>query len=420
MSNKPLPLEPDEGSIFEKPRENRARYSKRDEKRQECRWRPAYLQRRVLIVFIIVFCAVIAALEVLNHVSQVNFGIASSVNSRHYSRTYGPTAILTVVAAVWSRLEFQAKQNAPWQAMQQGPTDASQSVLLDYISAMQPVALSKAFKNRHIVVFSAISCSVLIRLAIIFSTDLFALREVQVQRNGVEVQLLDTFIAGEINSVTIDNPFDVLNEVLFNASYPDGTTKDVTFQRFSASNVSSDTILSVQVKALEINLTCESAELHLEPAQFRHPGSVTIEVDNFQRVTIVSPSCTNSNITIDDSMIVGPHYLAQFRTAQCDGTTGDDWNRIVIIAAQIQEARNQTPPPGNPRFFTKNITVDRSVQMICKLDHFLIDLNITRNASESSSNVQVARIGSKESCFDLWHCFNVVKWPISYAVSRWD
>lgn len=163
-------------------------------KDQKYGWRLGYLQQRVLIALIVVFCAVIAAVEVLNHISQVNYGIASSVNSRHYAWTYDPTAIITVVAALWARVEFQAKQYAPWQEMQQGPSEATQSVLLDYISPMQPIALFKAFKYRNLVVFSAISCSLLLSLAIVLSTGLFALQEVQIQRNGVEIQLLDTLV----------------------------------------------------------------------------------------------------------------------------------------------------------------------------------------------------------------------------------
>jgi putative Ca2+/H+ antiporter (TMEM165/GDT1 family) len=189
----------------------RQKNSEKEKEDQKYGWRPGYLQRRVLIAFIVVFCAVIAALEVLNYISQVNYRIASSVNSRHYAWTYGPTAILTVIAALWSRVEFQAKQYAPWQAMQEGPTEASQSVLLDYLSPMQPVALFKAFRNRNLVVFSSISCSLFLSLALVLSTGLFALREDQIQRNGVEIQLLDTFLSGDIWTLTEGDQSDIFN-----------------------------------------------------------------------------------------------------------------------------------------------------------------------------------------------------------------
>ncbi|KAB8245342.1 hypothetical protein F9C07_2101901 [Aspergillus flavus] len=71
---------------------------------QSSGWRPFYLRRRILLIFVIAFFGIIAALEVLNHISQVNYGIASAVEGRHYMWTYGPTAILTVIAAFWSRV----------------------------------------------------------------------------------------------------------------------------------------------------------------------------------------------------------------------------------------------------------------------------------------------------------------------------
>ncbi|KGO75330.1 Protein of unknown function DUF3433 [Penicillium italicum] len=72
-------------------------------------WQPSYLRRRVLIMFVMTFCGVIAALEAFNHVSRVHDGIASSVETRHYLWTYGPTAIFTLVATFWSRVEFRSE-----------------------------------------------------------------------------------------------------------------------------------------------------------------------------------------------------------------------------------------------------------------------------------------------------------------------
>lgn len=144
----------------------------------------------------------------------------------------------------------------------------------------------------------------LLRLAIIFSTGLFALREGQVQQNGVEIELLDTFIWGDITPAKQGNPFDVLDKILVtNRSYPDGMTRDIAFQRFSASNMSLDAVLSAPVKALMTELTCDSAKLQLQPEQHRRTGSMTTQLDNYQLVTIVSPSCKFANLSIDDSMI---------------------------------------------------------------------------------------------------------------------
>ncbi|KAJ5520154.1 hypothetical protein N7463_000607 [Penicillium fimorum] len=147
-------------------------------------WQPSYLRRRVLILFAVTFCGVLAALEALHHVSQAHDGIASSVKSRHYLWTYGTTAIFTVIATFWSRVEFQVKQRAPWKSMAENPGEASESMLLDYISEMQLASIVKAMGNKHFDMASGVTCSMFLRLLVIFSTGLFSLQMDQVHRSS--------------------------------------------------------------------------------------------------------------------------------------------------------------------------------------------------------------------------------------------
>ncbi|CAG7989560.1 unnamed protein product [Penicillium nalgiovense] len=147
-------------------------------------WQPSYLRRRVLIVFATTFCGVIAALEALNHVSQVHDGIVSSDESRYYLWTYGPPAIFTIIATLWSRVEFQVKQRAPWKSMTEKSGAARESILLDYVSEMQVASMAKAIRNRHFDVAAGISCSMLLRLLVIFSTALFSLNRAQIHQSS--------------------------------------------------------------------------------------------------------------------------------------------------------------------------------------------------------------------------------------------
>ncbi|CAG8899015.1 unnamed protein product [Penicillium egyptiacum] len=153
-------------------------------------WQPSYLQRRVLIIFAVLFCGVIAALEALNHVSEVHYAIASSYESRHYLWTYVPTTIFTIIATFWSRVEFQVKQRAPWKSMAEKPAEAGESILLDYVSGMQPASLAKAIKNKHFDVAAAVACSMLLRLSVIFSTGLFSLQTGHVRQKSVSITIV--------------------------------------------------------------------------------------------------------------------------------------------------------------------------------------------------------------------------------------
>jgi hypothetical protein len=76
-------------------------------------WRPFYLRRVVLLSLIIVFILIIVAIESLLAVSNRDNGIATSTTTKHYLWTYGPTAFLTVVAALWARTEYQSQLVGP-------------------------------------------------------------------------------------------------------------------------------------------------------------------------------------------------------------------------------------------------------------------------------------------------------------------
>lgn len=55
-------------------------------------WRPVALRRTSLAAFVVVFCSMLAALEIIKQYSDHHQGLASTVQGRHYLWTYGPTA----------------------------------------------------------------------------------------------------------------------------------------------------------------------------------------------------------------------------------------------------------------------------------------------------------------------------------------
>ncbi|KAF9889990.1 hypothetical protein FE257_006670 [Aspergillus nanangensis] len=356
-------------------------------------WRPAYLQRRTLFGFLVLFCGGIVVLEILYHVSQANHGIASSTASRHYAWTYGPTAVVTLITALWTRVEFQAKQNAPWQAMQEKPTEASQSLLLDYISVLLPVALFKALKNRHLIVAATITCTLLLRLVIIVSTGLFALQEIPVRKDNIEVRLDSTFSGDDVDFISGNsNPFDIVNSVLFkNGTYPDGTTQDLVFQMFSAPNIPSNAILTVPVTGMAARLECEPASLTVNEWEIR---TIERERHDAGSVNITSPSCNLANMGFD--MVNNDvRYEAFYRSQHCEGTSGPEGMRIVVVALDLELTQN--PSSSDEWDFEGTVSVRRSAQLICKPTYSLFDLHATWNASEPFSTVRLDRLQSNNS-----------------------
>jgi hypothetical protein len=101
------------------------------------------------------------------------------------------------VAAFWSRLEYQARQSAPWSAMIKGSSKASNSVLLDYVSPWMPTALLAAIKNNHYVVSFGIVGSLIFKLIIIFSAGLMSLTRLDLLRNKTNITTSDEFVGNK-------------------------------------------------------------------------------------------------------------------------------------------------------------------------------------------------------------------------------
>lgn len=384
---------------------------------QPAQWQPTYLRRIVLCLFIAAFCGIIIALEVLSHVSQSRSGLASSEESRHYSWTYAPAAIIIFITALWTRVEFQAKQSAPWRSMNDEAENANRSVLLDYISDMQPVAIWKALKNKDLIVTAGISCTLLLRLAIIFSTSLFTLKETNVVRNNVSIQLNDYFTADDatFNGPGMQ-PYVLLNAILFeNASYPEGTSPTAAFQTFSAPNLPADSNLTVPVEGMQTDLDCEEADLLIKTWK-----RVTSEFANFNSFKdvqeravneISSPSCTISNFSLGEAAVIGQPYMNLPYYAEFVNTTCDNSNESVYLAYLV-EFHGKTPVNKDG---SQDMVLDRSTQLICRGNYSRISLLAHGGATtDANSTVKTERVGSNSSTFPNISTTDISRWINKY------
>jgi hypothetical protein len=375
---------------------------------QENGWRPSYLRKRILVLFVIAFSATIAALEALYQSSEAHDGIAASTESRHYLWTYGPTAILTIIATFWSRVEFQSKQNAPWQSMLEAPQPAEKSVLLDYVSDMQPVTMWKAFKNKHLLVFSGVSCTLLLQLMIVFSTGLFSLDEVQVHKQNVPIQLQNMFSTKDSTLSTVGSqPYDIINGIAFdNLTYPLGTNADLTFQEFSAPSLPSNAIITAPIDGVMADLSCESASLDIKSLEYLEE----IDEDNnsivsariVQHFRLTTPSCTVDNFS---QLSLGDVEIKQagvFQWGRCENTTGSDGTRVVVTMAEVTKGSISTNSTGNTRRYksiyeTISLHLDRSIAFICRPTLSRLKLEAEGNATELTTNTRIRTLAIEDA-----------------------
>jgi len=167
-------------------------------------WKPTYLRTFVLDGFIALFGILAALLEVMFAISVRNQGLTSisatsTTSIFRFVWAYGPTAILTLVSAIWARVDYEVKLSAPWLKgwnAEENMSSYSQQhwLLLDYIT-MFPLAVPwKAFKNRDYLVLGSTVISQLLAALIVLSTGLFSLSLIELHHASFPVVLENRFV----------------------------------------------------------------------------------------------------------------------------------------------------------------------------------------------------------------------------------
>jgi hypothetical protein len=118
-------------------------------------WNPFWLRTSILLGLLALHIGLLTGLILLWHFAAVKDGIEPRLSKSYYSWTYGPTAILVVVVSLWRQVDHECKALSPWRELQQG-SDASRSLLLDYISPLQVQTFWMGIKNCHVPVIAGI------------------------------------------------------------------------------------------------------------------------------------------------------------------------------------------------------------------------------------------------------------------------
>lgn len=139
-------------------------------------WSPFWMEKTVPWIFSSAFVTLAVVLGVLGWYSTKQNGLCQTTPDKHYIWTYIPVLIFTILATAWGKVEYRFKQHQPWKSMASGPSTASQSVSLHYISPFTAFALLPALRSGHNGVATAISASLILKLAIVLSSGLFLLK----------------------------------------------------------------------------------------------------------------------------------------------------------------------------------------------------------------------------------------------------
>ena len=387
-------------------------------------WPPKYLRRSVIATFILIFAFLIVAIEALVIVSARNDGIATSRSELHYLWTYGPTAFLTLVAAFWSRVEYQSKLVAPWRnLMQQHSVDSEHTLLLDYISGLQPLIIVKAFRNRDWMVLITCTVSILIKILIVISTGLVTLSWIKVHLNAQPIVLKDTFFNNDsrrLSETKLTSYYIMQGLISQNLSYPDGMSKDYAFQS-TMTTLPDSAETRVTVDGLKNGLDCVPVDFGIPRGDFQVTflaGGGTTYKGNVN-VSIASSGCniTNQPLAIPDWFNVygaSAGFIARFTETKCDGTEGDQGRRVLVMfgnmTLHVDYSRNLTMDPHDAaRYDTRHpfiARLNRSTQMLCSPTYIIRRVEVVRNGTRPVRVIPV--VGSLERTLSYVHPWTIM------------
>ncbi|KAK0724054.1 hypothetical protein B0H67DRAFT_549926 [Lasiosphaeris hirsuta] len=370
-------------------------------------WRPFYLRRAVVLAFATAFAAILIAIEVLLALSDKNDGLGTGNRSQQYLWAYGPTALLTIVSALWGRTEYQSKVAAPWIQLSRLNKAASQTLLLDYLADWQPYSAVKAFRNGDYVVSIAATVSMVLKMLIVLSTGLISLSWTTVTRDSYPLTVQDAFV-GKLGPLQGDiGWYTLLGVVDGNLSYPAGLSEDYAFQSTGAEGLPGTAETRAVVDGFENSLDCEPAGFSLE---YGEPWEVHRNL--LMRFSLTSTGC---NVTGWESR--GPYKnsgeqcnggyedsrnctmpIARFEPVQCDGVEGEAGRRMLPLFANTtwfeDFSKNYTDGRG-VTWPTYNMSIPASAQLLCVPTYSIGPVEVVSN--RSSQRVRPVPGGAKRT-----------------------
>jgi len=351
-------------------------------------WRPSYLRRRVVLSFSLLFACLLVAFELLLAFSVRNDGIGNGHQGQSYLWKYGPTAILTLVAALWGRVEHQSKYAAPWIRLLRQPSRPEQTVFVNYLSDLQPLAIFNAIRNKDFAVSVASTAAIFIKVLILLSTGLMTVSRIPVTKDAYPILIQDAFVPDKLQLSQVGNLAHYINIGLAagNISYPDGVTADYAFQSARPDgNLTDDAVFAFTADGVESWMECQPAVVNMTfaaPEEPRYPRGLNFTVTspgcNIESFGTRPPVCNSrSNCTVQ---------FARFALVRCDGTEAEDGQRMLVMAGNLtfvpDYSRNLTDYTGNTNRAEWNSSVlHHSTQLLCEPRYAVTTVDVVRNGT---------------------------------------
>ncbi|CAG9982897.1 unnamed protein product, partial [Clonostachys byssicola] len=346
--------------------------------RTAAEWRPFWLRCALLGPFCIFFLACAITLPVMLHFSQKNQGLGIVRQDLGQLWRFGQTAILTVVAALWARVELQAMRFMPWVAIQPQRKRrlSHEEYTLDYTSMLPHEVLIKSLGNRHFFVFFAVVCSIFIKVLVILSASVFELSYIQ-GAHPVDLRTLDAFnvltttpesrsislstrglysdVSSSQANISVTTPFFHARALQdFNMSFPFGVSELGAYQAFmQAANDEARGSINSPVTATVDGLFPETECRLLQSYKFNNITEEERKSENgsIPTVSLQFEGCPETDIRVNVSIVRLDYQITRwtiaksFTSGKRCSSLNPEYEQFYYVAESWNTARNSNFMP---------------------------------------------------------------------------
>ncbi|KAM5353963.1 hypothetical protein ACJ41O_000613 [Fusarium nematophilum] len=276
----------------------------------------------------------IAALEIIQHVSDANSGfIDIGPSDSIVLATYIPAAVVLGVASMYAAIEFNLAVFAPFHALKQGRATAQRSIGLNLVGKLLPHAAYSSLKFRHFAVFVALIANFVGSFLTIIISGLYSAVDVPHVQEAT-IQQTDMFDFNNVDLSLNDNQAAAIDSLIeyLDLDYPKWTHEGLVFNHFEppqvdVKNASAEAPLNINVPAIRAKLNCTPV------IEDRVITSVVDEQDNY--FMQAKPGQNGFFSPIPFYMQVGLNTTLDFSkwcdTPPTDNATSASWMQFFIV-----------------------------------------------------------------------------------------
>ncbi|EXJ93202.1 hypothetical protein A1O3_01759 [Capronia epimyces CBS 606.96] len=247
-------------------------------------WNPLLLRRLVMVLVLGLPPALIAVLEVLNHLSQRKTGITMLSDSGSFSTEsctrFVPALAMLLVSTSFNALDFNIAVLAPYHSLKTRDGINGSNLFRSVMGKMPPIALWVAVKQRYWSVFMSSVGALLGSLLTIIVSGLLVIDSIGTSMPAT-LRKLDNFNTTWANSVTNDSSAAVVVSLIeaANLSYPPFTYEELALPKLQyaedmTASTAPDSLVDALLPALRGSLACSM----LQPDQFNLSGSFNARI----------------------------------------------------------------------------------------------------------------------------------------------